>query len=188
MPIFIDENCLWANLESCMQLRNDVMSESPDVEPGLPATCKDVPDVRWKSAKCRPKRSEEADPSDRIFPVPLHPHHGLCFSFFRGKGYSEEFTDNMRRLLMHLIENDPYVMMTLRPDPVCGACPNNQNGACISNEKIIKYDRAVLSLCGLEEGDILPFSSFIHLVQIHILDAGKRRDVCGDCEWDGLCN
>ncbi len=120
-------------------------------------------------------------------PVLLHPHHGLCFAFFEGKGYSPEFTLNMQRFLNFLSANNPSVRMTCSRDPVCSACPNDRDGKCVSQEKVESYDRAVLSLCSLQEGDVLPYSVFVKKVRTQILDAGKRRDVCGNCEWDRIC-
>ena len=34
--------------------------------------------------------------------IRLRPHHGMCFQFYNGKGYSEEFTENMDDLLGRL--------------------------------------------------------------------------------------
>ena len=36
----------------------------------------------------------------------LRPHHGMCFQFYEGKGYSEEFTDYMGAVMQRL-EADP---------------------------------------------------------------------------------
>lgn len=78
--------------------------------------------------------------------------------------------------------------MTCSQDPVCSACPNDRCGKCVSQEKVESYDRAVLALCGLQENDILPFSCFMKKVRTQILDAGKRKAVCGDCEWNDICS
>lgn len=130
-----------------------------------------------------------SEPADHVQSrVLLHPHHGLCFAFFEGKGYSDRFTGNLRCFLAYLQRENPSVCLTLTPDPVCSACPNNQDGRCTSQTKVDSYDRAVLTLCNLHEGDSLPYSSFARLVRKQILDAGKRREVCGSCQWDDLCS
>ena len=36
----------------------------------------------------------------------LRPHHGMCFQFYEGKGYSADFTDHMGRVIKEL-EADP---------------------------------------------------------------------------------
>ena len=122
-----------------------------------------------------------------VSPVLFRPHHGLCFSFFQGKGYSPEFTENLRKVLSELSSNHLLVCLTAGPDPVCAKCPNNLQGKCASFEKTQRYDRAVLALCGLKEGDILPYHTFCDHIQSYILKAGKRREVCADCSWDELC-
>ena len=57
----------------------------------------------------------------------------------------------------------------------------------ISQELVASYDRAVLSLCGLGEGDELSFGQFTALVEEHILSQGRRASICGDCQWNALC-
>lgn len=122
-----------------------------------------------------------------LSPVLFRPHHGLCFCFFQGKGYSPEFTKNLRRILLGLSTNNLLICLTAGPDPVCAKCPNNLQGRCSSFEKVQRYDRTVLALCGLKEGDVLPYHSFCEHVRSCILNTGKRREVCADCSWDGLC-
>ena len=125
-------------------------------------------------------------------PIRLRPHHGLCLSFYQGKGYSEAFTDNMTRMQKQLLL-DPPVELRVEPDCICHACPNNQGGACISltgpegMEKARRYDRAVLKLCDLKEGDVLSFLEFDKIVKNRILDRNLREEVCGDCQWTALC-
>ncbi len=73
---------------------------------------------------------------------------------------------------------DTPVRLTLSADAVCEHCPNNLGEVCQSAEKVMRYDAAVLSACGLRDGDELAYADF---------DAGMRRGICGDCEWDAIC-
>ena len=66
--------------------------------------------------------------------VRIRAHHGMCFSFFQGKGYSGEFTENMWEMKRKLARN-PEVILLDRTDDVCAHCPNNQEGVCISAGK-----------------------------------------------------
>ena len=43
----------------------------------------------------------------------LRPHHGMCFQFYEGKGYSAEFTDHMGRVTFWLILK-AFTPLTLR--------------------------------------------------------------------------
>ncbi|MDE7199784.1 MAG: DUF1284 domain-containing protein [Lachnospiraceae bacterium] len=116
----------------------------------------------------------------------IRAHHGMCFSFFQGKGYSGEFTENMWKMKERLSQN-PEVVLLCRTDDVCACCPNNHEGACESLEKVEDYDRQVLALCGLKENAVLRWHDFAALVQENIISAGRRESVCGGCEWNELC-
>ncbi|MCH5323955.1 MAG: DUF1284 domain-containing protein [Eubacterium sp.] len=116
----------------------------------------------------------------------IRPHHGMCLAFFSGKGYSEEFVKNMTEIKSQLAKN-PLVCITGEADMLCAFCPNNKDGICTSEEKVREYDRQVLEKCGLSVGDVLPFLDFEKLVQENILLCGKRKEICGNCEWNELC-
>ena len=116
----------------------------------------------------------------------IRAHHGMCFSFFQGKGYSSDFTENMWNMKEKLGEN-PEVILLCGADDVCSHCPNNQSGKCISAGKVENYDRQVLACCGLSEGARIRWDDFVRSVQTHILSSGKRPDICGGCQWDSLC-
>ena len=59
----------------------------------------------------------------------LRAHHGMCLAFFKGKGYSEEFTFHMARVKNDL-ENNPNVKVVCEIDDICSKCPNNKNSEC----------------------------------------------------------
>lgn len=120
-------------------------------------------------------------------PYKLRPHHGLCLGFFRGKGYSEAFVENMTRVKAALEENIP-VCLTDSADVICAACPNNCSGICTTAEKVARYDREVLERCGLAAGQTLRYREFETKVYRNILLAGQREEVCGDCQWSELCH
>ena len=118
----------------------------------------------------------------------LRPHHGMCFQFYEGKGYSEDFTDHMGRIIMEM-EADPsqIVRLKVETDIVCENCPNNNAGECTTADKVKRYDEKVLKACGLAEGDEISFARFTELVRARVIDAGIRSDICGDCSWDYIC-
>ena len=118
----------------------------------------------------------------------LRPHHGMCFQFYEGKGYSEEFTDHMGRVIRDM-ESDPYQLIKLvaATDNVCENCPNNEVGVCSTQEKVRRYDEEVLKACGLPKDDEISFDEFTKLVTKRVIDAGIRGDICGDCSWNYIC-
>ncbi len=120
--------------------------------------------------------------------IHLRPHHGMCLYYFQGKGYSGEFVRNMSEY-KHLLETEnPLVQITEGMDDLCAKCPNNRDGICTSQEKVLAYDSAVLDACGLSFRTVLPYNDFSELVQEEILLSGKRRQICADCQWNLLCS
>ena len=105
----------------------------------------------------------------------IRAHHGMCLAYFRGEGYSEEFTEHMYRI-KEALESNPEVVII-----------NNLSGICTSMDKVENYDNKVLGLCGIEAGAALEWKVFEGLVKERVLDAGKRCEVCGGCQWEHLC-
>ena len=64
---------------------------------------------------------------------------------------------------------------------------NNSEGICEAAEKVKRYDNAVLVECGLKEGQKLAFPEFTEAVQKKIIETGKRTKICGDCQWNRIC-
>ena len=118
----------------------------------------------------------------------LRPHHGMGFQFYEGKGYSEDFTGHMGRIIAQL-EKEPQtpVKLTVATDVVCANCPNNEAGSCTTLEKVTRYDNEVLKACNLAEGEEISFAKFAQLVRSEIIDKGLRSSICGDCSWDYIC-
>ena len=117
----------------------------------------------------------------------IRPHHGMCIAFFQGKGYSDEFTAHMSEMI-HKLESNPIICITVQTDAICLKCPNNKQGICEAASKVAEYDRQVLEQCGLAEGMILPYSDFKKIVYEHILLPGRREEICGNCQWNEICH
>ena len=118
----------------------------------------------------------------------LRPHHGMCFQFYEGKGYSDDFTDHMGNVIKELEANpEQKVVLKAETDIVCKNCPNNEGGVCTTQNKVFRYDAAVLRACGLSDGSEMSFAEFIGLVKDKIIDEGIRGDIYGDCSWDYIC-
>jgi len=122
--------------------------------------------------------------NDKIYKI--RAHHGLCMFYFKGKGYSSEFVENMTSFKNYL-ESNPLVLITCKTDVICDKCPNNVNGKCITEDKVSQYDRRVLSKCRLTDGDIIHYDKFRNLILHNIIIPGKREEVCGNCMWTTLC-
>ena len=144
--------------------------------------------------------------------IPLRPHHGMCLAYFKGEGYSDGFSAHMQEML-DIFQKGAKIQLHADTDEICSACPNNEKGCCSSfslveaydnavlelcgleNGQIMEfddfiveaYDNAVLELCGLENGQIMEFDDFTDVVQKKILASGKRKEICGNCQWNSIC-
>lgn len=121
-----------------------------------------------------------------VHPIPLRPHHGMCFQYFVGEGYSDNFTENMYKVHSKLSKN-PMIRLQTSPDVVCGPCPNCEENSCQDEDLVARYDRQVLDLCNLKDNLVISWTEFSRRVKNHILDTKMRESICGDCEWTDLC-
>lgn len=119
--------------------------------------------------------------------IKLHPHHLLCISFFKGKGYSQDFVENMATVISDLKRPNSTVTIINESDDICKACPNNIDGRCATQDKVERYDKSLLDLCNLSVGQTLTYSALKQLVYKKILSCNKRTQICGDCEWSDIC-
>lgn len=116
----------------------------------------------------------------------LRAHHGMCLAFFEGKGYSQAFSEHMASVL-EMMQKNPKLQIVAEKDMICRKCPNLEEDLCSTPDMVRHYDRQVLNICGLEEGCELSWNDFSDLVINHIVKAGKREEICGDCCWTEIC-
>ncbi|MDF2986995.1 MAG: hypothetical protein K0R50_2505 [Eubacterium sp.] len=118
--------------------------------------------------------------------IRLRAHHGLCIAFFEGKGYDENFVQNMKAVVSAL-EKNPDITIVTDEDVVCAACPNNNENQGNCGDKADKYDKKVLQLCNLNGGDSLSWKTFSDLVNKKIIKPGNMHSICCDCQWADIC-
>ncbi|WP_409968780.1 DUF1284 domain-containing protein [Bengtsoniella intestinalis] len=120
-------------------------------------------------------------------PFELRPHHGLCLQFFRGEGYSPAFIENMTAMVAAL-SNNPQIKLVTGGDSICSTCPNGlADGKCTCDDKVLRYDEGVLALCDLSYSQTLSWVDFSQKIHTEILAKHLRQQVCGDCQWNHLC-
>jgi hypothetical protein len=117
----------------------------------------------------------------------IRPHHVLCAHFFVGKGYSDQFVAQMKQTLEELRREGSSVTLTDGCDELCTACPNNQRGVCRTEEKVRSIDRRAAEAMQLTIGNTERWRELCSLAEQRILRPGRLREICGDCEWIGLC-
>lgn len=117
--------------------------------------------------------------------IHLRPHHGVCLLNFRGKGYSDGFSQNMAvmqtRLKAHPEED---ICITKGADDLCAHCPNRRGSACTSEHPPL-FDENVLRMTGLQYGQVLSWKEFSDATRPLSLD--RLEETCPDCEWLTLC-
>lgn len=119
--------------------------------------------------------------------IEIRPHHTMCLAFFEGKGYSDKFSAHMKEMLDQFLKN-PVVVPVLRTDGICSCCPNNINGECTSPDKVLRYDRELLEITGIEAESSIRFRTFTGIVQQKVISTGLREKICGDCQWNSICS
>ncbi len=116
----------------------------------------------------------------------LRAHHAMCLYFFTGKGYNNEFVENMNHILESLSIN-PRITIINEGDEICNKCPNFIDEKCVEQEKVNKYDHKVLQYCLLKRGDSIYWKDFQDIIYKNIIAVHKREKICKDCEWNKIC-
>ena len=125
--------------------------------------------------------------------IVLRGHHILCIQHYKGLGYSPEFVDNMSALVARLkSEPDITVQLVTKPDDICRACPNLNEGSCYDSSKDAEQDRMeqdqlVLDALGLQPGDRSSWAEI--MAKLRLGRGFLSADACGLCCWlrDGYC-
>lgn len=106
----------------------------------------------------------------------LRPHHLQCIKYFVGNGYSNQFTNNMNEII-NTINNGEPIEIVFGMDSICSCCPNNDNGVCLSENKVTRYDKAIADYLKIKE----------HVSYRNLFLDENKLNVCKDCEWHNLC-
>lgn len=122
-------------------------------------------------------------------PLILRPHHALCLHYFVGRGYSGGFVENMFHMKRLLCEKpEQTVFLHCGADCICAACPNSRGGICLTQEKVLRYDRECLKVCGIAEKREISWAELRRCTEERIIGKpGVRQKICCDCLWKSLC-
>lgn len=92
----------------------------------------------------------------------------------------------MAEVVQSLTDDTP-VELTLAGDEICRECPRRHGSRCEDDQKVRRYDRAVLAACRLRAGRVLRWGELRELVRRRILLPGGLGRICGDCRWASIC-
>jgi len=115
--------------------------------------------------------------------IKLRPHHLLCTQSYIGKGYSEDFVENMDVITAHLRgAADAEVEIVSSTDDICAKCPLMHGvDQCASNDKVKTLDSKVMAYFAVEERTYV-YKDIIQEINKKIT-ADIFEDICGGCEW-----
>ncbi len=89
--------------------------------------------------------------------------------------------------MIGIFKENPKLQLVLHTDEICTACPNNEDGTCVTDEKVLRYDTDILDACHLEENMVIGAREFFQIVEKEVIQTGVRKKICGDCGWNYIC-
>ena len=113
----------------------------------------------------------------------LRPHHLLCTQGFSGRGYNDDFVDNMTAITT-LLRSDTEVVVEIvfSTDDICCKCPRMiDDDLCNSNDKVKLIDSKVITYFDIEEKSYI-YKDIVHEINTRMTSV-IMDDICSDCEW-----
>jgi hypothetical protein len=118
----------------------------------------------------------------------LRGHHLICLHFFRGEGYSAEFTANLREILKRAGTGE-WIEVASEADNVCNICPYLKGQECFyrkeSDPEIRGMDREALMLLELKVRDIVLWPDIRK--KIPAIFRRWSEEFCRVCDWRLAC-
>lgn len=126
----------------------------------------------------------------------IRAHHIFCIQGFIGKGYSEQFIDNMENIIEKINSCNLLIEVTNTPDCICTACPKlkiidsqSENAkispiGCEVETKVKMLDRKVADSLGIDFGKHYRYSELLE--KLKYIDEETFDDVCSECQWYNL--
>ncbi len=115
--------------------------------------------------------------------IKLRPHHLLCTQGYSGKGYNQEFVENMNEIVRRLrTEKATEITVVFSTDDLCAHCPNMVGtDLCTSQEKVKRFDRKTAEYFGLEEKTYI-YQELIQKINSQ-MTSQRMDDICDGCQW-----
>lgn len=115
--------------------------------------------------------------------IKLRPHHLLCTQGYSGKGYNQEFVENMNEIVKRLRTGEATeITVVFSTDSLCAHCPNMVGtDLCTSQEKVKRFDRKTAEYFGLEEKTYI-YQELIQKINSQ-MTSERMDDICDGCQW-----
>lgn len=113
----------------------------------------------------------------------LRPHHLLCTQGYSGKGYSDDFVQNMTAITNRLRNEAGIVIhIVFSTDDICAKCPQMiDHDLCKDNDKVKRFDKKLIDYFGLEEKEYI-FQNIVDEINSKMTES-MMDDICSDCGW-----
>ena len=113
----------------------------------------------------------------------LRPHHLMCTQGYSGKGYSEDFVENMNNITDILRNNkDVKINLVFFTDDICKSCPEKlEEDLCSSNNKVKSIDEKVVKYFNLEEKEY-NYKKIVKYIKDNMTEE-IMDDICSTCQW-----
>lgn len=113
----------------------------------------------------------------------LRPHHLLCTQGYSGKGYDEDFVQNMTAITRCLRSDTTSVVeIVFSTDDICNKCPKMLGvDLCEDNDKVKRFDKKVVDYFGIEE-KCYSYQDIICEINAKMA-VSMMDDICSDCNW-----
>ena len=130
-------------------------------------------------------------------PIKFRPHHLLCMLTYKGKGYTDAFTDNFDKLMERLNAQPTELEICKGPDDICAPrlCdPTDTNCHCYNDDLTETDEKALADIKKIDGLKDLDYAKMIYLTPdlIKELRASYKtnaiRTACEGCEWVDLCS
>ncbi len=121
--------------------------------------------------------------------IKIRGHHLICLLHFEGKGYSEEFIENMKKIKEKLEENSLFILVAER-DSICDKCPYLKNDKCLREsypKEIETKDKEIINYLNLTIREKYNFLDIKRLI-FKTLTRSNFENFCKNCSWFPLCS
>ena len=111
----------------------------------------------------------------------LRPHHLLCTQGYSGKGYSDDFVENMDKIVDYLRNNeDAKIMLKFGDDDLCSRCPNmDDKKLCRTEEKVRRFDEKTVKYFNLREKEY-NYRQITEYIDENMSEE-MLKDICDGC-------
>ncbi len=120
--------------------------------------------------------------------IKIRAHHLLCIEGFKGLGYSKDFVENMKKIILQL-SNVNSVFITAQIDDICAKCPYSFKNKCNNSYgRPPEYmDENLIKKLGISKDTQIDYQE----VRKKIYEVFKRKEdlfgICDKCGWKDVC-